>query len=66
MFLIIEERIQCENICNNTSMSKLNIIDYGGSTVQYYSDRVTHLICVTQKHILVEQVKCLFLLYFRD
>jgi len=42
---------------NNTTLSKDNIIKYGGSVEQLYSDRVTHVICVTQKHQTVEQVK---------
>lgn len=38
-------------------MSKLNIIEHGGLVEQLYSSRITHLICVSQKHSLVEQVK---------
>jgi len=44
-------------------MSKDNIIKYGGSVDQFYSARITHVICVTQKHHIVEQVKILLIFY---
>lgn len=56
VFLFIGDRNQFEDICSDTFMLKLNIIEHGGSVEQSYSSRVTHLICVTQKHHLVEQV----------
>lgn len=56
VFLIVEGQIQLEdnNICNNTT-PKDNIIKYGGLVEQFYSSRITHVICVTQKHRIVEQ-----------
>ncbi|XP_022163732.1 PAX-interacting protein 1-like [Myzus persicae] len=56
VFLFVEVQIQQEdnNMCNNTTISKENIIKYGGSVEQSYSVRVTHVICITQKHHLVE------------
>jgi len=55
----VEIQVQQEdnNKYNNTSLTKDNIIKHGGLVEQLYSDRVTHVICVTQKHHLVEQVK---------
>lgn len=38
-------------------MSKLNIIEHGGTIEQSYSPRVTHIICTTQKNTLIQQVK---------
>lgn len=56
VFLFIEDRNQFEDICSDIFMLKLNIVEYGGSFELSYSTRVTHLICVTQKHHLVGQV----------
>ncbi|KAL5239337.1 hypothetical protein ACI65C_006747 [Semiaphis heraclei] len=53
VFLFVEAQIQQED--NNTTLCKNVIIKYGGSVEQLYSDRVTHVICVTQKHHTVEQ-----------
>ncbi|VVC40830.1 Zinc finger, RING-type,Zinc finger, RING/FYVE/PHD-type,BRCT domain [Cinara cedri] len=55
VFLIVEDFNQCEDICNDTSMSKLNIIEHGGSVEQVYSSRITHIVCGTQKNFNVEQ-----------
>lgn len=61
VFFFVEDKIDnYEDICNDSSMSKLNIIDNKGHIEYYYSDRVTHLICVTQKDELVEQVYYIF------
>ncbi|CAI6360450.1 unnamed protein product [Macrosiphum euphorbiae] len=56
VFLFVEGQIQQEdnNICNKTT-PKDNIIKYGGLVEQFYSPRITHVICVTQKHCIVEQ-----------
>lgn len=42
-------------------MSKLDIIEHGGSVDQIYSNRITHVICITQKHHIVEQVKIILI-----
>lgn len=58
VFFFIENNIgNYEDICSDTSMCKLNVIDNGGRVENIYSDRVTHLICVTQKDEPVELVK---------
>jgi len=65
VFLFVEIQIQQEdnNMCNNTIISKENIIKHGGSVEQSYSVRVTHVICVTQKHQLVKLVKKKLIFY---
>ena len=51
------------DICNNTTISKGNIIKYGGSVQQCYSACVTHVICITQTHYIVERVKIILIFY---
>jgi len=41
----------------------VNIIKYGGSIEQFYSDSITHIICVSQKHHIVKQVKIILIFY---
>jgi len=53
----VQTQQEDNNQYNNKTLSKDNIIKYGGSVEQLYSDRVTHVICVIQKHHTVEQVK---------
>lgn len=60
----MEDLNQYEDICNDTSMSKLNIIEHGGSVEEIYSSRVTHIICATQKNFNVEQVGQIFYIQF--
>ncbi|XP_015376185.1 PREDICTED: PAX-interacting protein 1-like isoform X2 [Diuraphis noxia] len=57
VFLFVDVQIQQEvnSKYNNTILSKDNIIKYGGSVEQLYSDHITHVICVTQKHHIVEE-----------
>lgn len=43
-------------------MSKIDIIAHGGSVDQIYSTRITHVMCITQKHHIVEQVKIILIL----
>jgi len=37
-------------------MSTLDIMAHGGSIDEFYSSRVTHIICTTQRDNLVQQV----------
>lgn len=56
VFLIVELQVEHEGkLCNDITMSKLDIIEHGGSVDQIYSNRITHVICITQKHHIVEQ-----------
>ncbi|XP_050423408.1 PAX-interacting protein 1-like isoform X2 [Adelges cooleyi] len=55
VFLIVDDYHQWEDICSDVSMSKLSIIEHGGTIVQDYSSRITHIICTTQKHSIVDQ-----------
>uniref|UniRef100_A0A2H8TDD8 PAX-interacting protein 1 n=1 Tax=Melanaphis sacchari TaxID=742174 RepID=A0A2H8TDD8_9HEMI len=56
VFLIIELHVEHESkMCNDITKSKLDIIAHGGLVEQLYSDRITHIICLTQKHHIVEQ-----------
>ncbi|XP_050524401.1 PAX-interacting protein 1-like [Daktulosphaira vitifoliae] len=55
IFLIVEDYPHCEDLCSDISMTKLSIIEHGGTVVQSYSSRVTHVICASQKHSIVEQ-----------
>ncbi|XP_022173995.1 PAX-interacting protein 1-like [Myzus persicae] len=56
VFLFVDNQIQHGdfNVCNHTIISKEDITKHGGSVEQNYSVHVTHVICVTQKHHLVE------------
>jgi len=62
VFLIVELQDEHEgNLCDDITMSKLDIIDHGGLVEQMYSARITHIICVTQKHYIVQQVKLMLI-----
>lgn len=47
-------------------MSKLDIIEHGGSVDQIYSASITHVICTTQKHHIVEQVKIMLIFQYKN
>ncbi|KAE9532132.1 hypothetical protein AGLY_010334 [Aphis glycines] len=72
VFLIVELQVEHEgNLCNDIKMSKVDIIAHGGSVDQIYSTRITHVMCITQKHHIVEQAikdgkRCVTDFWLRD
>lgn len=43
-------------MCDDTAIYKITILEHGGSIEEFYSPRVTHLICMSQKTAVVQQV----------
>lgn len=57
VFLINKNQFEFKNksINNNVTISTLDIIAHGGSIDEFYSSRVTHIICTNQSDFLVQQ-----------
>lgn len=47
---------RCQNTSNDVSTWKKIILDHGGEIEPSYTLRLTHILCQTQKHPLVQQV----------
>lgn len=61
MFLFVNGVDEFDETDYETTI-RLNIGFYGGKTKSSYSKSVTHIICKTQKHEIVQQVKYIVLL----
>lgn len=61
MFLFVNGVDEFDGTDYETTI-RLNIGFYGGKTKSSYSKSVTHIICKTQKHEIVQQVKYIVLL----
>lgn len=55
VFLIVEYN-RCVDTCKDVTTWKQIILEHGGEIEPSYTLRLTHILCQTQKHPLVQQV----------